>query len=86
MSARDQILGRLRAAPGGGPATVPDVSVWYERQRRDEDRAQRIERLRQGLLAWHAKVNAVTRDNWTRVLLGLIAAKGLRQLLKERQS
>lgn len=86
MSARDQILGRLRAVPGGGPATVPDVSVWYERQRRDEDRAQRIERLRQGLLAWHAKVNAVTRDNWTRVLLGLIAAKGLRQLLKERQS
>ncbi|MCX7252416.1 MAG: lactate utilization protein C [Burkholderiales bacterium] len=81
MSARDQILGRLRAAPDGGPATVPDVSGWYERQRRDEDRAQRIERLRQGLLAWRTEVHAVTRDNWTRVLLGLIAAKGLRQLL-----
>ena len=81
MSARDQILGRLRAAPDGGPATVPDVSGWYERQRRDEDRAQRIERLRQGLLAWRAEVHAVTSGNWTQVLLELIAAKGLRQLL-----
>ncbi len=81
MSARDQILARLRAAPGGSPATVPDVSGWYQRQRRDEDRAQRIERLRQGLLAWRAEVHAVTSGNWTQVLLGLIAAKGLRQLL-----
>lgn len=81
MSARDQILARLRAAPSGSPATVPDVSGWYQRQRRDEDRAQRIERLRQGLLAWRAEVHAVTSGNWTQVLLELIAAKGLRQLL-----
>lgn len=81
MSARDQILGRLRTAPSGSPATMPDVSGWYEQHRRDEDSAQRTERLRQGLLAWRTEVHAVTTGNWTRVLLDLIAAKGLRQLL-----
>lgn len=81
MSARDQILGRLRAAPSGSPTTPPDVSGWYERRRRDEDRAQRIERLRQGLLGWRTEVHAVTAGNWTQVLLDLIAVKGLRQLL-----
>ena len=64
MSARDQILARLRAAPGGSPATVPDVSGWYQPQRRDEDRAQRIERLRQGLLAWRARAVVDQAGAW----------------------
>ncbi len=81
MSARDSILGRLRAAPAGSPTTPPDVGAWFARQRRDENTAQRAERLRQALQGWRAEVHAVTPENWTDVLLQVIAAKGLRHLL-----
>jgi len=81
MSARDSILGRLRTAPAGNPTTPPDVGAWFARQRRDEDVAQRAERLTQALQGWRAEVHCVTPDDWTDVLLGILAAKGLRHLL-----
>ena len=81
MSARADILARLRSAPLASSPALPDVAGWFERQRRDEDAAQRSLRLRDALIGWRAEVHSVTAGNWTGVLLGILEAKGLRQLL-----
>ncbi len=81
MSARADILARLRSAPLASSPALPDVAGWFERQRRDENAAQRSRRLRDALIGWRAEVHSVTAGNWTGVLLGILEAKGLRQLL-----
>lgn len=81
MSARESILGRLRAAPAGAAVSQPEVADWFAQHRRNEDAAQRSERLTRALQAWRAEVHAVTPENWTDVLLDIVAAKGLRHLL-----
>ena len=81
MSARDSILGRLRAASISTTPSLPDVSGWYATHRRSEDLPQRITRLRNALEAVHADVHDTTANDWPELLLSIAAAKGLRNLL-----
>ena len=80
-TARERILGRLRAAPLAAEMPVPDVGNWFASHRRNEDKAQRISRLRAALEAAHAEVHDTTAADWPAVLLRIAAAKGLRTLL-----
>jgi L-lactate dehydrogenase complex protein LldG len=80
-AARERILGSLRAAPVAAEMPLPDVESWFASHRRNEDRTQRISRLRAGLEAAHAEVHDTTAADWPAVLLRIAAAKGLRTLL-----
>ncbi len=81
MSAREQILNRLRSATVGTHQALPDVSAWFGAHRRTENMAQRTTRLRAALEAVHTEIHDVTHDNWTAVLFDIAVAKGLRQIL-----
>ena len=81
MSARDAILGRLRAANHARQPTLPDVAAWYSAQRRHESTSERTTRLCTLLEAAHTEVHAVTRTNWASKLLQLCADKQLHRLL-----
>ena len=80
MSARDNILGRLRSAAVTVPI-VPDVASWYAAHRRNENILQRVARLRAALEAVHTEVHETTRNEWPALLQRLAANKGLRNLL-----
>jgi L-lactate dehydrogenase complex protein LldG len=81
VNARDRILGRLRAAPSTGEPALPDVAGWFGAHQRNEDREQRIARLRAALEAAHAEVHDTNDADWPALLLGVAHAKGLRTLL-----
>jgi len=81
MNARNNILGRLRAASIDTPPTLPDVSGWYATHRRSETPSQRSTRLRTALEAVHAEVHDTCAADWPALLLRIAAAKGLRNLL-----
>jgi len=80
MSARANILNRLRAAPAGAPVPLPDVAAWHAAAA-PMDSATRIARFRANIEAAHAEVHDTDAKAWP-VLLGQIAAKkGVRRLL-----
>lgn len=85
MSARDHILGRLRAATA--TATVadipqwPDVGQWYATRHRNETQAQRAVRLCNALQAVQTEVHDTTATGWPKLLLEIAQAKGLQNLL-----
>lgn len=81
MSARDNILGRLRAASIPATPSLPDVAGWFDSRRRNEDLALRVTRLRTALEGAHAEVHDATTADWPAVLLRIAAAKGLHNLL-----
>jgi L-lactate dehydrogenase complex protein LldG len=81
LSARERILGRLRAARQTAPPVLPDVARWYAEHRRGEALSQRVARLRSALLAAHAEVHDTNSVDWPDVLLRIAAAKGIRRLL-----
>jgi L-lactate dehydrogenase complex protein LldG len=81
MSARDNILGRLRAARLPATPALPDVAGWYAAHRRDETLAQRCQRLRAALEAVHTEVHETDHAGWADLLLRIAAAKGARTLL-----
>jgi len=81
MSARDSILGRLRATVVQTAPDLPDVVGWYDAHARHESMAQRATRLRTALEAVHTEVHDVTHANWVNILLQIVAAKGLRHVL-----
>jgi len=81
MSAREQILSRLRQPLVAAQHVSPDVAGWFGAHRRSEDVAQRTARLRAALEAVHTELHDVTHDNWSSVLLQVAAVKGLRQIL-----
>ena len=81
MSARDNILSRLRNAPGVGQQTLPDVASWYFSHQRNENHAQRIARLRKGLEANRTEVHDTTASDWPTLLLHIAASKNLRTQL-----
>ena len=84
MSARDNILQRLRAAPQGKPVLAPDVSGFYAAVRAAtpaEDRAARIERFCEKMAFWRGEVVRVTRSNWAQTLRALCIAKNVNTLL-----
>lgn len=84
MSARDNILRRLRAAPAGRPVPAPEVAAFYAAARGAapaEDRAQRIERFCEMMAFWRAEVVRVTPENWASRLRTLCVEKNVRSLL-----
>ncbi|TXT39423.1 MAG: hypothetical protein FD135_2183 [Comamonadaceae bacterium] len=81
MSAREQILNRLRKPAVAAQPTLPDVAAVFESHGRTEDVAQRTARLRMALEAVHTEIHDVTHANWTDVLLKVAASKGLRHVL-----
>ena len=78
MSARDSILARLRATPPATLPALPDVAAWFDSHQRNENNAQRINRLRSALEAVKTEVHDTTADAWQELLLQIAAAKGLR--------
>ena len=81
MSARDRILGRLRAAPQIESMLHPNVAGWFASHLHNEDPAQRIIRLRSALEASHAEVHDTTTTDWPALLLRIAAAKNLQTML-----
>lgn len=81
MSARDLILGRLRATTIANKPALPDVTGWFATHRRHEGMAQRITRLRAALEAVHAEIHDTTDAAWPELLLRIAATKGLRKLV-----
>ena len=81
MSARANILARLRAPRLPQAPVVPDVDGWYAAHRRNEDTAQRTARLRTALEAVHTEVHDTTAAAWPDKLLSIATAKGLHNLL-----
>jgi L-lactate dehydrogenase complex protein LldG len=79
--ARNNILGRLRAAPVAALPPLPDVKAWFDSQRRNEDLAQRVLRLRAAMQAVKTEFHDVTPASWPEVLLRIAAAKGIGNLL-----
>ena len=80
MSARDRILGRLRAAPTGSPVAQPDIGAWHA-QRASLTGAAAIAQFRKNIEAAHAEVHDTTEQDWPLLLARLAAAKGVRTLL-----
>jgi L-lactate dehydrogenase complex protein LldG len=80
MSARDRILARLRQAPAGTPAPLPDVGTWFA-ARRSGDGDALLARFRAAIEAAHAEVHETDEQAWPALLLRIAAAKGLRTLL-----
>ncbi len=80
MSARDRILGRLRAAPKGSPVALPDIAAWHAtRPPLATDAA--LAKFRSNMEAAHAEVHDTTAQDWPLLLARLAAAKGVRTLL-----
>ena len=80
-SAREQILGRLRATAIAATPPLPDVEAWFRAHRRAEDLAQRIRRLRAALESAHAQVHDSSAADWPDLLLRIAFEKGVRTLL-----
>lgn len=81
MSARDSILGRLRATTLAEAPALPDVAGWFAQHSRKEDSTQRIARLRSALEMVKTEVHEVTPANWIGMLLKIAHDKGLRRIL-----
>ena len=86
MSARENILKRLRAAPQGTPPLPPDVPAFYAANAGAVgNRASRIELFCEKMAFWHGEVVRVTRDGWPQKLGELCKAKGVCSLLHSEQ-
>jgi L-lactate dehydrogenase complex protein LldG len=81
MSAREDILNRLRLTRVAEQQAMPDVAGWFGAHRRSEDAVQRTSRLRAALEAVHTEIHDVTHEDWSSVLLQVAVGKGLRQIL-----
>lgn len=81
MSARDNILARLRAAPGRAPVPLPDVAAWHAGVAPTLDPAARIATFRTNIEAAHAEVHDTDAASWPALLCRIAAAKGVRKLL-----
>ena len=88
MSARDNILQRLRAAPPGKAPLAPDVPAFHaaiSAAAPASTRASRIELFCEKMAFWRGEVVRVTRAKWPQKLRELCAAKGVRSLLYGEQ-
>ena len=81
MSARQAILGRLRASRVDEPPATPDVAAWYAGRSREEGMPQRVDRLCAALTSVKTEVHRVTHANWVEVLLQVAHDKDLRTIL-----
>lgn len=81
MSARDRILGRLRAAPKGVPVAVPNVAAWHVARPPIGNAAAAIELFRKNITTARAEVHDTTAQDWPLLLARLAAEKGVKTLL-----
>ena len=81
MSARENILGRLRAAPKGTPVAIPDVAGWHAARPPIGDAAAAIALFRKNITAARAEVHDTTAQDWPLLLVRLAAEKGVKTLL-----
>jgi L-lactate dehydrogenase complex protein LldG len=80
MTARENILARLRKAPAGAPAPLPDVGSWFAATVA-KDATERTARFKANIEAAHAEVHETSEADWPALLFDLAAQKGLRSLL-----
>lgn len=81
MSARERILGRLRAAPAGSPAVLPDLGAWRAMHPPPANASAAIALFRKNIEAARAEVHETTAQDWPLLLTQLAVAKGVRNLL-----
>ncbi len=80
MSAREQILARLQAAPVAA-RLLPDVAAYYQTHRRVETPRARIARFTEAMQAAHAEVHLTEASAWPALLCDLMRRKQLPNLL-----
>ncbi len=81
MSARDRILGKLRAAAPSTVKVQPDVASWYASHRPVESASAKAARFRHFIELAHAEVHAVTAANWPDKLAAVLDARRIERLL-----
>ncbi|TGG94186.1 lactate utilization protein C [Natronospirillum operosum] len=83
MSAREQILGRLRQRKAAVPASEqPDFSVLTRRQ---WSAGERLDLFRQQIESVHGEVMRVPREDWLTPLVGWLQQREISTLLAPRQ-
>ncbi|MCP5269053.1 MAG: lactate utilization protein [Zoogloeaceae bacterium] len=82
MSARDNILGKLRAVIPGQIPVAPDeaISTHYASLPRTA-KASLAQEFSEKITAWHAEVHAVPRDQWVDKVKAVLAEKQINTLL-----
>lgn len=80
MNARERILTRLRVAPPGDPAPMPDLRAWYATAVKP-DLAARRKRFTANIEAARAEVHETDAAGWPDLLVDLAARKRLHTLL-----
>lgn len=90
MSAREHILGRLRAA---APATTDNsaaldagINAHFNGRRAQRSTAELVQAMQKAMTASHADVWCATRDAWPALLAEKIAEQGVRRLLLDPAS
>jgi L-lactate dehydrogenase complex protein LldG len=84
MSARENILQRLRAAPPWKPILLPDVRGFHAPLRSPthaQDRTVRIARFCEKMSFWRGEIVLVTQSNWAETLRTLCVSKNVNSLL-----
>ncbi len=82
MSARDAILNRLRQRSGEDLA-IPDCD-FSVLERPDWSTAEKLDRFQQAIESVHGEVHRCREDNWIGTLAGLLADRGVSNLLISR--
>ena len=92
LTARERMLGRLRAAAPSAPAAVEAIDMaidsHYQARRAAAPQSprQQLDAMQAALRAAHAQVDCVSMDAWPALLAQRLGAHGVRRLLIDRAS
>lgn len=92
LTARERMLGRLRAAKPAAPAAVETIDTaidsHYQARRAAAPQSprQQLDAMQAALRASHAQVDCVSVDAWPALLAQRLGAHGVRRLLIDRAS
>lgn len=92
LTARERMLGRLRAAAPSAPAAVEAIDTaidsHYQARRvaAQQSPRQQLDAMQAALRASHAEVDCVSVDAWPALLAQRLGAHGVRRLLIDRAS
>ena len=92
LTARERMLGRLRAAAPSAPAAVEAIDMaidsHYQARRAAAPQSprQQLDAMQAALRASHAQVDCVSVDAWPALLAQRLGAHGVRRLLMDRAS
>lgn len=92
LTARERMLGRLRAAAPSAPAAVETIDTaidsHYQARRAAAPQSprQQLDAMQAALRASHAQVDCVSVDAWPALLAQRLGAHGVRRLLIDRAS